>query len=75
VRRGGEVAAIAAEHAFDALKAPLARPTGSDAPMSSSRMLEQAFMPQADGIAVVAQRLMKTGMLQTQQAQPEEQPA
>jgi pyruvate/2-oxoglutarate/acetoin dehydrogenase E1 component len=71
---GAEVAAIVAEHAFDALKAPLARLAGPGVPTPSSWTLKQAFMRQADGIAAAAQRLMKTAVLQAQQAQPEEQP-
>jgi len=47
---GAEVAAILAEKAFDALKAPLLRITGPDAPAPSSYPLEQAFIPQADTI-------------------------
>lgn len=53
---GAEVAAIAADQAFDALKAPVRRLTGPDAPAPSSWMLEQAFVPQA--AAIVEQTLL-----------------
>ncbi|NEX62291.1 alpha-ketoacid dehydrogenase subunit beta [Noviherbaspirillum galbum] len=54
---GSEVAAIVAEHAFDALKAPVMRLTGPDVPAPSSYVLEQAFMPQADAITASALKL------------------
>jgi pyruvate dehydrogenase E1 component beta subunit len=44
---GAEVAAIVAEKAFGALKAPVLRITGPDAPVAASYPLEQAFIPQA----------------------------
>jgi acetoin:2,6-dichlorophenolindophenol oxidoreductase subunit beta len=66
---GAEVAAVVAEQAFDALKAPLVRLTGPDTPAPSSYMLEQAFMPQADGIAAAAQRLMKNAAPQVREEQ------
>jgi acetoin:2,6-dichlorophenolindophenol oxidoreductase subunit beta len=47
---GAEVAALASEKAFDALKAPVRRITGPDAPAPSSWVLEQAGVPQADAI-------------------------
>ncbi len=54
---GAEVAAIIAERAFDALRAPVIRLTGPDAPAAASYPLEQAFAPQADAIekAVLSQ--------------------
>jgi pyruvate/2-oxoglutarate/acetoin dehydrogenase E1 component len=55
---GAEVAAIVSERAFDTLKAPVLRLTGPDAPAPSSYMLEQAFMPQSDGVVAAAKRLM-----------------
>jgi len=55
---GAEVAAIIAEKAFDALKAPLLRLTSPDVPAPSSYPLELAFTPQADGIAQAAARLV-----------------
>lgn len=55
---GAEVAAIIAEQAFDALKAPVLRLTGPDAPAPSSYVLEQAFMPQADAVVAAVKKLM-----------------
>lgn len=55
---GAEIAALVSEQAFDALKAPIARLTGPDAPVPSSYPLEQAFIPQAEGIVAAAQRLL-----------------
>ncbi len=55
---GAEVAAIVAEKAFDALKAPVLRLTSPDVPAPSSYPLELAFSPQADGIAEAAARLI-----------------
>jgi pyruvate dehydrogenase E1 component beta subunit len=55
---GAEVAAIVSEKAFDALKAPVRRLTGPDAPAPSSYILEQAFMPQPDAIAAAAAALV-----------------
>ena len=53
---GAEVAATVAEKAFDALRAPVVRLAGPDAPAASSWVLEQAFVPQADAIAEAARR-------------------
>ena len=55
---GAEVAALVAEHAFDALKAPVRRLTGPDTPAPSSWPLEQAFVPQADAIATTVRELV-----------------
>ena len=55
---GAEVASIVAERAFDALKAPIRRVTGPDAPAPSSYALEQAFIPQAPAIVSAAMGLM-----------------
>jgi acetoin:2,6-dichlorophenolindophenol oxidoreductase subunit beta len=55
---GAEVTSIIVEQAFDALKAPVLRITGPDTPAPSSYVLEQAFMPQADGIAASALKLL-----------------
>jgi pyruvate dehydrogenase E1 component beta subunit len=51
---GAEVAAIVAEKAFDALRAPVQRLTSPDVPAPSSYPLELAFTPQADSIAAAA---------------------
>jgi pyruvate dehydrogenase E1 component beta subunit len=55
---GAEVSAIAAEHAFSSLKAPIVRITGPDAPPPSSYALEQAFMPQVASIVSAAETSM-----------------
>jgi pyruvate/2-oxoglutarate/acetoin dehydrogenase E1 component len=55
---GAEISAILAEKAFDALKAPVIRLTGPDAPAPASFPLEQAFVPQPDAIVEAAERLM-----------------
>lgn len=55
---GAEVAATAAEKAFSALKAPVVRITGPDAPAPASWALEQAFVPQADRIVSAAKRIL-----------------
>jgi pyruvate dehydrogenase E1 component beta subunit len=47
---GAEVAAIVAEKAFGALKAPVLRLTGPDAPAAASFPLEQAFVPQKERV-------------------------
>jgi acetoin:2,6-dichlorophenolindophenol oxidoreductase subunit beta len=47
---GAEVAAIVSEQAFTALKAPVRRLTGPDAPAASSWLLEQAGVPRAAAI-------------------------
>ena len=57
---GAEVAALVAEQAFDALKAPVARVTGPDAPAAASWVLEQAAVPQAAAIAARAMALVGT---------------
>jgi len=45
-----ELAALAAGNAFDALRAPVVRLTGPDAPAASSWALEQAAVPRADAV-------------------------
>jgi pyruvate dehydrogenase E1 component beta subunit len=51
---GAEVAAIVAEKAFSALKAPVVRLTGPDAPAAASFPLEQAFVPSVEKIVTAA---------------------
>jgi pyruvate dehydrogenase E1 component beta subunit len=51
---GAEIAATVGEKAFDALRAPVVRLAGPDAPAAASWVLEQAFVPQADTIAAAA---------------------
>ena len=53
---GAEIAAQVAEEAFAALKAPVVRLGGPDAPVSASYPLEQASVPQAAAIAEAARR-------------------
>jgi pyruvate/2-oxoglutarate/acetoin dehydrogenase E1 component len=55
---GAEVTAIVAEQAFDALKAPVRRITGPDAPAAASWVLEQAGVPQPDAIERAALELV-----------------
>lgn len=57
---GAEVSAILAEKAFGALKAPVVRLTGPDAPAAASFPLEAAFTPQAAAIVAAALRVMAT---------------
>lgn len=45
-----EVAALAVGHAFDALRSPVVRLTGPDAPSASSWVLEQAGVPQTAAV-------------------------
>lgn len=45
-----EIAALAVTRAFDALRAPVVRLTGPDAPAPSSFALEQAGIPQTDAV-------------------------
>jgi acetoin:2,6-dichlorophenolindophenol oxidoreductase subunit beta len=59
---GAEIAAIASEKAFAALKAPVVRLGGPDAPAASSWVLEQAGVPQPDAIAAAALRLVAAAM-------------
>jgi pyruvate dehydrogenase E1 component beta subunit len=63
---GAEISAFVTEQAFDALKAPILRLTGPDAPAPSSYPLEQAYLPQPDAIAAAARRIaghVRTGPL------------
>jgi pyruvate dehydrogenase E1 component beta subunit len=55
---GAEVAALISEQAFEALRAPIIRLTGPDAPAPASYPLEQAFAPQADTIVAAVQQLV-----------------
>ena len=55
---GAEIAALVSEKAFGALKAPVRRLTGPDAPAAASWVLEQASVPQADAIAEAALTLV-----------------
>ncbi len=55
---GAEVAALVAEQAFDALKAPVCRLTGPDAPAAASWVLEQAGVPSAEAVRVAWQQMV-----------------
>ncbi|MDO9596865.1 MAG: pyruvate dehydrogenase complex E1 component subunit beta [Azoarcus sp.] len=55
---GAEVAATIGEHAYDALKAPVLRLAGPDAPAPASYPLEQAFVPQPDAVVAAVKRLL-----------------
>jgi acetoin:2,6-dichlorophenolindophenol oxidoreductase subunit beta len=55
---GAEVAAIIAEKAFGALKAPVLRLTGPDAPTAGNFALEAAFAPQVDDIIAASRALL-----------------
>lgn len=54
-----EIAALAAEKAFNYLKAPVRRLTIADCPAPVSQTLEKVFYPTAETIAKVAQHLLK----------------
>jgi 2-oxoisovalerate dehydrogenase E1 component beta subunit len=54
---GGEVAALIAEAAFDRLDGPILRVTAPDTPVPFSAPLEEAFLPNADKIALAIERL------------------
>ncbi len=55
---GAEIAALVSEKAFDALKSPLRRLTGPDAPAPASWVLEQAGVPQPEAIVRAAAGLV-----------------
>jgi pyruvate dehydrogenase E1 component beta subunit len=55
---GAEISAIVSEKAFHSLKAPVLRLTGPDVPAPSSYALEQAFIPQPEGIVDAVRMLM-----------------
>jgi len=55
---GAEIAALASEKAWSALRAPVLRLTGPDAPAAASWPLEQAGLPQPDAIRDAARRLL-----------------
>ncbi len=56
-----EIAALAATRAFDALRAPVVRLTGPDAPAASSAVLEQAAVPRAEAVVRAAVDLLRGG--------------
>ncbi|MEF8768065.1 MAG: transketolase C-terminal domain-containing protein [Candidatus Accumulibacter phosphatis] len=56
---GAEIAALAAEKAFAALRAPVLRLGGPDAPAAASFPLEQAYAPSAAAIGAAVQSLFR----------------
>ena len=54
---GAEMAAIAMEHVFDHLDAPLVRVTGADVPMPYAANLEKLALPQAADIVAACKRV------------------
>lgn len=58
-----ELAAVVAEQAFDALRAPVRRVTGPDAPVAASWVLEQAAVPQAGAVVAAALAIADTQAL------------
>jgi pyruvate/2-oxoglutarate/acetoin dehydrogenase E1 component len=55
---GGEIAALAADHGFDTLRAPIRRVAAPFAPVPFPPDLEAAYFPRADRIAGVARELV-----------------
>lgn len=55
---GGEIVAIIQEQAFDDLDAPVMRCSGADVPMPYAGALEQAALPQEDGIVKMVLELV-----------------
>lgn len=55
---GAELSAIAAAEAFNALRAPVLRLTGPDAPVGASAVLERAVVPQPQTVVQVVRRLL-----------------
>jgi len=56
---GGEIAAVIAEHHFDALDAPVRRIGAADTPVGYAPDLEYAILPQVDGITEAIRALAK----------------
>ncbi len=56
---GGEIAAVIAEKAFDALDGPIVRVTAPDTPVPYSPPLEDAFIPQSVDVVEAARRLVE----------------
>jgi pyruvate dehydrogenase E1 component beta subunit len=55
---GAEVAALVAEHAFDALRAPVARVAAPFAPAPFAKGLEHAYYPTPERIAAAARAVV-----------------
>jgi pyruvate dehydrogenase E1 component beta subunit len=56
-----EVAALVAEHAWEALRGPIRRVTAPDVPVPFSPPLEAAYLPSADRVVEAARSLLKAG--------------
>jgi len=56
---GGEIAAIIAEHHFDVLDAPVRRIGAADTPVGYAPVLEEAILPQVDGITRAIRELAR----------------
>ncbi len=54
---GGEIAALVAEHHFEALDAPVRRMGATDTPVGYSPVLEERILPQVDGITAAIRDL------------------
>jgi acetoin:2,6-dichlorophenolindophenol oxidoreductase subunit beta len=57
---GAELSAILSEKAFGSLLAPVVRLTGPDAPAAASYPLEQAYVPQPEGVIAAVRRQIAT---------------
>jgi len=66
-----EIAAIIQEHAFNALKAPVARICLPDAPAPASRSLEKLYYPTADTIFEQAKKILKLKRFEDRQFFPQ----
>lgn len=60
---GSEIAAIIAEHAFDALRGPVMRVNTADTHLPFSPAIEKALYPTVDRIVAVAQKLVRSNRL------------
>ncbi|HEX3111642.1 MAG TPA: transketolase C-terminal domain-containing protein, partial [Candidatus Eisenbacteria bacterium] len=56
---GGEIAALIAEHHFESLDAPVRRIGATDTPVGYAPDLEDAILPQVDGITEALRDLAK----------------
>ncbi|HET9251775.1 MAG TPA: dehydrogenase E1 component subunit alpha/beta [Candidatus Eisenbacteria bacterium] len=56
---GGEIAALIAEHHFDSLDAPVRRIGATDTPVGYAPDLEDAILPQVDGITEAIRQLAR----------------
>jgi pyruvate dehydrogenase E1 component beta subunit len=54
-----DIAALAAERAFDALRAPVRRVTAPHTPIPFSPPLEDAYVPSADRIAAAVREIVR----------------